>query len=320
MEKIIGMKYQTYIENELVVLRLMAIRNENKFIMRNEKDKETKISMTNEDLDHCVILQPDALLNIMDVYKEELNIMDPYKEKQEGQITNDVEIVVGLMGDNKDSVSMVLRQNVYSSFKNSFYLNEDNRIMLGDCQSIKTISPEDLHSFLDFTKIREHLYVAAYIDDTIDSIIECIGNKAKPFNRALEKLQEEYKDNQNVDGIASDLKNLMIENRFIENFRLLFGITTIDIPIELDGIDYKDGIVLNAKQQKYFEDILKEYIGDITVLRYDKDIDISKIVAKTHIMICDANDIIYLIAYRVTGSYPIDKDIERAMLKYTKAN
>ena len=76
----------------------------------------------------------------------------------------------------------------------------------------------------------------------------------------------------------------------------------------------KDGVItLNSKQISRLEDLLRAYITDVKVLKYDKDIDISKIVSKTHIMISDETENIYLVSYIVKEAYPVDNDIARAM-------
>ena len=52
---------------------------------------------------------------------------------------------------------------------------------------------------------------------------------------------------------------------------------------------------------------------DVKVLKYDKDIHVSKIVTNTHVMISDETENIYLISYINGGLLNVDADIERAM-------
>ena len=85
------------------------------------------------------------------------------------------------------------------------------------------------------------------------------------------------------------------------------------IPVDEDG-----KIILNNKRIKMIEDILRKYITDVHVIKYDKDIDISKIVTNTHLMISDKMGVIYLISYVANGDYPIDNDIESSMLNLLK--
>ena len=118
-----------------------------------------------------------------------------------------------------------------------------------------------------------------------------------------------------IKGYCETLEQLFDENNFMFNYRLLFNIAQVDFPIELDDNTDNEGIItLNNKQiQRLEEDVLRQYITDVRVLKYDKDIDVSKIVDKTHIMISDETENIYLVSYVVTGSFPVDNDIARAM-------
>ena len=316
--KIIGMKYQTYIDDELVVFRLVGIKNWDSFIMKNDKDpKKVRIIMTKDQLQSCVALQPDALMHVMNTSSNE-----------NGTEPDDVYVCVTTTDSMKEEAekgtevpppTLILRQDLYSQVKNSFYLNEENKIMLGECQSAKTLSREELLDMMQFKKVTEKCSIALYLDDTLKDVMECIGKRAKMFDKALENIQAKYKENKNIGGLSSTLKSLLKDNMFMEHFRLLFNITTLDIPIELDddGEPSKE-IVLNGKQKKYLEDLLKQYITDIKVLRYDKDIDISKIVQTTHIVVCDWNEKIYLISYVVSGAYPVDEEAKAAMLNLIK--
>ena len=72
-------------------------------------------------------------------------------------------------------------------------------------------------------------------------------------------------------------------------------------------------LILNNKQREKLENELRKFIADIKVIKYDKDIDISRIVSRSHSMVSDSNGIIYLIAYTIIGEYPVDSDIAAAM-------
>ena len=52
--EVLGQKYQTYIGDELVVLRLINIKSEDKFTMVDRNGN--KVSMNKEELDRCVKL------------------------------------------------------------------------------------------------------------------------------------------------------------------------------------------------------------------------------------------------------------------------
>ena len=103
------------------------------------------------------------------------------------------------------------------------------------------------------------------------------------------------------------------------NYRYIFNITQVEFVVDIGNNKTEDGeIILNNKQIKMIEDILRKYITDVHVIKYDKDIDISKIVTNTHLMISDKMGVIYLISYVANGDYPIDNDIESSMLNLLK--
>jgi hypothetical protein len=99
------------------------------------------------------------------------------------------------------------------------------------------------------------------------------------------------------------------------NYRALFNILQVDFPIVIDerSTNHEGNIVLNKKQQKKLEDAIGQYIKVIAVIKYDRDIDIAKIVSYNHIMISDKSGIIYLIAYQKIGDYKVDNDIADAL-------
>ena len=102
----LGTKYQLYVDDELIVLRLLNIKSENKFVMI-DKDKK-RISMTKEELSKCVKLEPDAMLNIMTTTSSD-GLRDVYA-------------CVNKIEDLKNGItvpSLILRQDIYSSSKNA---------------------------------------------------------------------------------------------------------------------------------------------------------------------------------------------------------
>jgi hypothetical protein len=111
-------------------------------------------------------------------------------------------------------------------------------------------------------------------------------------------------------GTAVSIRQLWEENDFIGNYKSLFNIVQIEFQIVLGKESYNtDGdIILNPKQKNRLEDMLRRYIANIRVIKYDKDIDISKIVNVQHVVVCDSENKIYLIAYNVDGYYAESED------------
>ena len=298
--EILGTKYQTYIDDELVVLRLVNIKSENKFTMVDREGN--KLSMTKEELDKCIKLDSDALLCLMTTTLDE-DVRDVYACVHR---TDDMRNGV------KEPV-MILRQNIYSSSKNAFNAGMD--IYVGEClANPKFDNDEQFKSLLEFNTIDDTLSVALYVDDKFKDIKQFItGHNARKFNEVLRTIK--FNNTQSMlKGYCETLDQLFEENNFMFNYRMIFNIAQVDFPIELDNNTDKDGVItLNSKQISRLEDLLRAYITDVKVLKYDKDIDISKIVSKTHIMISDETENIYLVSYIVKAAYPVDNDIARAM-------
>ena len=298
--EILGTKYQTYIDDELIILRLINIKSEDKFTMI-DKDGN-RISMNKEELSKCVKLDADALLCLMTTTEDE-GIRDVYAC---------VHRVEDMRNGKKDPV-IILRQNIYSSSKNAFNAGMD--IYVGECLSNpKFDNDEQFKSLLGFKDINDKLSVALYVDDKFKDIKQFItGHNAKKFDDVLREIKSSNKNNM-IKGYCDTLQQLFEENNFMFNFRYIFNIAQVDFPIELGDNTDKDGaITLNSKQIKRIEDILRYHIANVKVLKYDKDIDVSKIVDKTHIMISDKTENIYLVSYIVSGNYPVDNDIAMAM-------
>ena len=298
--EILGTKYQTYIDDELVVLRLVNIKSENKFTMVDREGN--KLSMTKEELDKCIKLDSDALLCLMTTTLDE-DVRDVYACVHR---TDDMRNGI------KEPV-MILRQNIYSSSKNAFNAGMD--IYVGEClANPKFDNDEQFKSLLEFNTIDDTLSVALYVDDKFKDIKQFItGHNARKFDEVLRTIK--FNNTQSMlKGYCETLDQLFEENNFMFNYRMIFNIAQVDFPIELDNNTDKDGVItLNSKQISRLEDLLRAYITDVKVLKYDKDIDISKIVSKTHIMISDETENIYLVSYIVKEAYPVDNDIARAM-------
>ena len=298
--EILGTKYQTYIDDELVVLRLVNIKSENKFTMVDREGN--KLSMTKEELDKCIKLDSDALLCLMTTTLDE-DVRDVYACVHR---TDDMRNGI------KEPV-MILRQNIYSSSKNAFGSGFD--IYVGECATNPKLDNDNqFKSLLEFNTIDDTLSVALYVDDKFKDIKQFItGHNARKFDEVLRTIKSNNTQSM-LKGYCETLDQLFEENNFMFNYRMIFNIAQVDFPIELDNNTDKDGVItLNSKQISRLEDLLRAYITDVKVLKYDKDIDISKIVSKTHIMISDETENIYLVSYIVKEAYPVDNDIARAM-------
>lgn len=301
---ILGYRYQIYEGEDLKIYRTNRFKDYQSIVAIEEKTGEEKI-ITKDDLrDKYVLITPDAFMNIM--------------------ITDQVEkpdIYICIHKSNKTSnknPDIILRQAIYN--ESMCFDFTSGVIYVGDCINASSMQPGcNMEMYMDFNEINFTSSIALYVDDTIDSIINTIAPKTyKKLNEIFNKIKKEFENSpmgHMIKGCANNLKELMENTYFINKYRQEFNILQVDWPVDLGPESYNPAgdIILNRKQRERLENELRKFIADIKVIKYDKDIDISRIVSRTHSMISDSNGIIYLIAYTVIGDYPIDSDIAAAM-------
>ena len=299
----LGIKYQTYIEDTLVVLRLIKIEEKdgNKiYTLLDNNNKRVKID-SEEKLKSFVILSPDAILNIMSTECDNTDKDVFMCVQKKRKIETDCKKIMP---------DLIVRQDIYSNTKNWF--NSGNTIYVGDCLVNNTYQFEqEYENFFYFHSIVESDSIALYIDDKIEDIKTILTQKRfNKFNDTLKDIKKK-KENHWTVGYCESLVELMETNSFIPNFRSLFNIHQLDFPIGLYNNINDDGVVLlNNKQINRLQQFLQKYISDIFVLKYDKDINVSKIIRNTHIMVSDSNYDIFIITYKVDGEMVTEDNID----------
>lgn len=304
--EILGFKYQIYEDNNLKIYRTIKFKDYEHVVAIEEATCTEKIISKNDLVNRYVRLLPDAFMNIM--------ITDQIEKP-------DIYICINKadrLANGKNEPCIIMRQAVYDESKCFDFMN--GKIYVGNCISESTIqSNYSITDYMDFNEINFTASIALYVDDTIDSVINIIQPKThKKLNEAFAKIKKEFKNSPMgniIEGCADNLKELMINTNFINRYREIFNILQLDWPIDLGKESYNSqgDLVLNKKQHEKLENELRKFITNIKVIKYDKDIDISRIISRTHSMVSDSNGIIYLIAYNITGEYSIDSDIAIAM-------
>lgn len=306
----LGTKYQIYEGDDLKVFRLIKINSkEDKYTLKCGNDK--RIVKIDELRKSYIKLTPDASIGVM-VTKD--------------NIGKNVIINVNKASDlakNDSTPSIIITQDIYSRFKNIQAQNAaaTNKIYVSECYVKEIMGKDDimLKDLLSYDEILFSIDGFLYIEDTVNDIIEILQSGMNEINSALKEIKEKRCTSDLFIGYFDNLKDLLNFNDFMINYRYIFNITQVEFVVDIGNNKTEDGeINLNKKQIKMIEDILRKYITDVHVIKYDKDIDISKIVTNTHLMISDKMGIIYLISYTVDGDYPIDNDIESPMLNLLK--
>lgn len=291
--KIVGIKYQTY-ENEKSKIYRIVNQNSTHCLLLSSDGTEKNVK-EQELLDKYVQIIPDAFMNIM--------ITDTNEYP-------DVYICVNKSSSLKANITtpdLILRQSLLYNNDNQIFGN--NIITFGMCVTTQNTS-SNLSEFMEFKKIEESFSMAIYIEDSLDDIFNIL-NRTKIIdktNKALINIKNKYGNSIKifkVEGYVDNLRDLMQDNEFIPRFRELFNITSLNWEIDLGEESYdKDGnIILNRKQIDALSDILEKEIKPIIVIKYDRDIDISKIISFKHIIVSDLKYNMYLIAYEELASY-----------------
>lgn len=306
----LGQKYQIYENGKLLIFRRTSetqITNVVTGNIRSATDQELK--------DKYVRLTPDASMYIF--------VTDSKSRKYDNP-PPDVYVVVNKASTisrfnktlNETPIDLIIRQNCVN-IDTTVFDPRNIKINVGVCicNIDKNGSQDQINDLMTIRSIDFKTKVDIYLEDTIDDIISCLPkDQINPVNYQLKKIHSMMYCNM-YNGYCKSLKELLEHNNFISNYRSLYNVINIDFKIDLGKESYSvnGDLILTESQHLAFEDILRKHITNISIIKYDRDIDIAKIVSRDHIMVSDTDNIIYLIVYDVVGEYPIDSDIRKAM-------
>ena len=301
IDKYIGMKFYKYNDDkELLVYRLIDLNGKAR---RLNTDKKEYIKIDVDALhDDYIIINPDAYCNMMitNIKDKDNNVPDVYIVVQKA---------------NAKDPGMIIRQNYLSESKNSFNIMQDPKIYIGDCiTKYNIVGDKKIYDYFDFEEIVHKFYIALYLDDTMGDIFECFPKSEQDkFNKALDDIKALYSKNKMITGVSRSIKDLFKDNLFLHNYRALYNIIQLNFNIDLgeQSHDSNGDIILNNKQHKMLEEALQSVIRIHGILKYDKDIDISKMVNNTHCLVSDKSGIIYFISYSIISNI-VDNDIAKA--------
>ena len=299
----IGAKYHVYNGEVREIYRVIRFKNTETVAVMDDNTGVIQ-SMSVKHIENSMVeITPDAIGDFM---------LTSYEDKSMHDVYFCVYRSDSIMSDKK-TPALILRQDVYSYIKNP--LSIDGKIYVGDCLTEDTMpGGEKLTSMAEFNSVDDNLSVCLYLDDKIEDIIMLIPSKfSSKMNNILTELTK--RNNAQIVGYCSNIKQLMEENKFIDMYRSIFNIHQVDWPVIIDNRSYdkQANIILNDKQKHKIEDMIRRYIEVKYVIPYDYDIDLKSVVAFKHILISDSNQDIFMIVYDIIGDYPVDEDIARAM-------
>ena len=276
-----GCKFFRYDDNNtLEVLRVIRMKNETTFIMRNDKGETFK--MTEKDLqERYVKLNPDAYISISVVELRDGNkdVVITLHRKQE-------------LKEGDSSPYVICRQCIYDFFTNQIVKVEGIQYV-GISISRDTCPPDiDFNTCAICDKIVSTQMIDVYLDDKFDDIIELINTKRADMVLADLVKKAPF----NIRGYETNVKDLMINTRFMYDFLKAFDIYPLNFKITLEP-----GNVIPKEQINSIEDIIKYSISAVCVLPYAKDVDLSKI-QQNYILVSDTEGDIYIVAF-IKGNY-----------------
>lgn len=171
----------------------------------------------------------------------------------------------------------------------------------------------DFKNFFACDSIIKSDVIAYYIGDNLEEIFNMIKAKDE-YDQVLDKLfhdhveficnknrflADTYEDRNEVDGYYRTLETLLVGNNFLFDLYSAFNI----IPTTF----FKEELVtsddtLTDEAVKVLSALTSTNIDKSLVLKYDRDIDLSKIQRK-YILVTDGDFNVYVVAYTEAGTY-----------------
>ena len=286
-----GTKFYRYIENQEnpEIIRVYNIpsqkmRPKDSVIYLDEEGNKNRMSLGYLN-DNYKMLKPDGVIIFTIV-----------------TVMNGPDVIVALQDTRSGHTEpyAICRQSIYDTFSNITNTNE-NMEFVGMSISRDTC-PANIRfeDCMACTGLKFNNSVAIYIDDTLDSILGLFSNTK--YDKALEESKKviESSDNKVFLGLNTTLKDLLISNNFMADFRKCFKI--MEIPFHID----RESESLSIENILFLENALKCNIMETYVVKYTKEIDLSSI-KRDYTLVSSAADQfkdLYLVGYDIAdGEY-----------------
>ena len=296
----LGERYVREEKDEIIIYRIVSIKNETDIVVQDDNGSKfsTTISKLKEDYK---LLNPDGFLSFNIVYID-------------GGLGGRFDDVIVTLHTREDMQStskiptVICRQNINDLHASALKLksNGTDKDFFGMSISKETC-PEDVpfESILSCDGLVKSIPVAVYIDDKFDDIMSII--KHKEFNKILESIFTEHVKKecegktllynrmiqlQTVDGFVKTLRELLVSNNFMYDFRRTFNI------LPLKNINISEEIDISNKNtlMMVLSDLLNINIVNIKVIKFAKDIDLTRL-AYSYQLVSDESEDIYLVLY-----------------------
>lgn len=254
------------------------------------KDKLIRVEDFEVNFEEVVIQESDSIFGIV------IGLIDDINRKP----IPDIFICVSDKTNTNQYV--VIRQNIYndSSLKSmTFHMgwawcndgditNSPSNILLS---GFKSFYNDDCKGYALHT----------YIEDNTETILKCIPPRIKSVARsALIEMKQYYIDKKiKVEGIAESLKDLMVDYNFDNLYKRSHNIHYFDGVIDRNKYNDDGSICVSDKTYKTLVNMLGRKIKNVSIIRYQRDIDlnIEELKNISHIVVYDKSGKIYLIMF-----------------------
>lgn len=270
---IVGTRYYRYVGDRLIQIRLLRIKNDNCYVVESYGQR---FNMTKTEFKTYTKLRPDGYISF-----SVANLEDGIKD------------VIVMFFRKQDMAQLipfaVCRMNIYDMFTN--VINKEDGILYIGCSVNQDSCPADI----DFNLTRacngteKDDVIAVYIEDTLDSILHLVNSV--PYDDVLYTLSAGYVPDK-TRGVCSTLRELLEQNHFIDDVYYGFN----ELPVQFKYIPEVAGDLIHA-----VEDVIKHEMINPVWVKFDRDIDISKIKDK-YLIIRDIEDNLFIVSY-VEGEY-----------------
>lgn len=259
-----------------------------------------------EDFKDYAPLEPDATLTVS------------IATVNDGQVSvKDVIVTASRFIDMKMSMVpyVVCRQNVTDVFYNLLSQSTENNMVGMSCNKDTCPVGMDFRIMLAANNISNHILVNFYRTDTLEDVLKLFNHKK--YDEVLKDLYIRHcktiKDTKALfksedHGWCKDLNTLLESNGFKTDINQMLGITDVDFDmsnyiIEKD-LPGKDGEKYNSLTDDliaWLSSIYKVNITDITILKFDHDIDLVEFKESRYFLIRDNTTTLYLLVYNENG-------------------
>ena len=277
-----GSKFYKYDGDNPVVVRIANI-DESRNIIRyfDENGVKWKADIT-KFMERYTMLAPDAIISFAIVnINEDRDVIVAAKRiyKYTEETT-----------DNENLPNIICRQMMTDVFCPIEPAVNPNRKIIGSSVS-QTTCPANFsfEALLSCTGIESNLMISVYLDDTLDTILKFVP--VKKYNEVFKDLNSKYEGY--YEGLCKSINELLVDNKFMYDFRCLFNIK--EVPFHID----EESESLSAENVAYLSSELNINILETYVLKYAKDIDLNSIT-RNYILVTSAQDMyngVYIVGY-----------------------